>query len=105
VDFEKIGAVVEEYGVGEIVVGSPVRLGGEVSAQTKKVLGFAEELRARFGLPVRMWDERLTSLEAEEMLGKQRSVKGHIAQRKSGVVDRMAAVIILQSYLDRLTRD
>jgi len=100
VDLEKIGDVVKEYAVGEIVVGHPVRLGGEASAQTEKVRAFAEELRA-LGKPVRLWDERLTSVEAEAMLGqKKRSVKKHIAQRKSGAVDRLAAVMILQSYLD-----
>lgn len=102
VDLDRIAAVVEEYGVGEIVVGHPVRLGGESSPQTEKVKAFADELRARVGVPVRLWDERLTSVEAEAMLGqKKRSVKKHIAQRKSGAVDRIAAVMILQSYLDQ----
>lgn len=102
VDLDRIAAVVEEYGVGEIVVGHPVRLGGESSPQTEKVKAFADELRARVGVPVRLWDERLTSVEAEAMLGqKKRSVKKHIAQRKSGAIDRIAAVMILQSYLDQ----
>jgi len=102
VDLEKIGAIVQEYAVGEIVVGHPVRLGGETSAQTDKVTVFAEELRARIAVPVHLWDERLTSVEAEEVLGqKNKSVKKHIAERKSGAVDRIAAVLILQGYLDR----
>ncbi len=100
VDLERIGAIVEEYEVGEIVVGHPVRLGGQASRQTERVVAFAEELK-RFGMPVRLWDERLTSVAAEEMLGKK-SVKHRIEQRKSGAVDRMAAVMILQSYLDRV---
>lgn len=100
VDLEKIGAVVDEHGVREIVVGLPVRLGGEASAQTEKVRAFADELKG-FGIPVRLWDERLTSVQAETMLGtSKRSVKQHIEQRKSGAVDRLAAVMILQSYLD-----
>lgn len=101
-DFERIGEILKEQEVGEIVVGHPLRLGGEVSAQTEKVLAFAEELRTRFGLPVHLWDERLTSVEATEILAqKKRSVKRHIADRKSGAVDRIAAVLILQSYLDQ----
>ena len=100
VDLENIGAIVQEYDAGEIVVGHPVRMGGEASAQTDKVRAFAEELKS-LGVPVRLWDERLTSVAAEEMLGSQRTVKKRIEQRKSGAVDRMAAVLILQSYLDR----
>lgn len=100
VDLENIGTIVQEYDAGEIVVGHPVRMGGEASAQTDKVRAFAEELKS-LGVPVRLWDERLTSVAAEEMLGSQRTVKKRIEQRKSGAVDRMAAVLILQSYLDR----
>ncbi len=98
-DLEKIGEIVEKHGVCEIIVGHPIRMGGEASLQTEKVRVFAEELK-RFGLPVKLWDERLTSVEAEAALGAKRSVKQHIQQRKSGAVDRMAAVLILQSYLD-----
>jgi len=101
VDMEAIGAIVQEYAVGAIVVGHPVRLGGESSAQTYKVTAFVEELRGRVPIPVHLWDERLTSVEAESALGqKNKTVKKHIADRKSGAVDQMAAVLILQSYLD-----
>ena len=104
VDLETIGALLKEHEVAEIVVGHPLRLGGETSAQTDKVTGLVEELRGRFGLPVHLWDERLTSVAAEELLDKKnRSVKQHIKERKSGAVDRLAAVLILQSYLDRHT--
>ncbi len=99
-DLERLASIVQGYDVGEIVIGHPVRLGGEASRQTEKVVAFADELKARFGLPVKLWDERLTSVAAEEALGK-RSVKKRIEQRRSGAVDRKAAVIILQSYLDR----
>ena len=101
VDLEKLADIIQEYGIAEIVVGHPLRLGGETSAQTDKVTAFAAELRDRFGLPVHLWDERLTSVEAAEVLGRRkRSVKQHIAERKSGAVDRVAAVVILQGYLD-----
>ena len=99
VDLERITEIAKELEVAEIVVGHPLRIGGEASAQTGKVTAFADQLRAHCGLPVRLWDERLTSVAAEELLAK-RTVKRHIADRKSGAVDRIAAVLILQSYLD-----
>ncbi|MGI9100942.1 MAG: Holliday junction resolvase RuvX [Terriglobales bacterium] len=100
VDIETIGAILHQYDIGEIVVGHPLRLGGESSAQTGRIAALAAELRARLGVPVQLWDERLTSVAAEEALGLKRSVKQRIADRKSGAVDRIAAVIILQNYLD-----
>lgn len=101
VDMECIAALVKEYEIGEVLVGYPVRLSGESSPQTEKVKAFADELHAHLKIRVRLWDERLTSIVAEEILGqKKRSVKQHIQQRKAGEVDRIAAVVILQSYLD-----
>lgn len=105
VDLERIAALAREYDVSEVVVGHPLRLSGQASPQTDKVLSFAEDLRAQVTVPVRLWDERLTSVAAEAILGqKKRSVKQHINERKSGEVDRIAAVVILQNYLDT-TRD
>jgi putative Holliday junction resolvase len=101
-DLERIAALAQEYAVAEIVVGHPVRLGGEKSAQTEKVEAFAAELREKSGIPVRLWDERLTSVDAAEMLPPKTSARQHIAERKSGAVDRMAAVLILQRYLDHV---
>ena len=100
-DFEAIAALAREYVVTAVVVGHPVRLGGDKSPQTDKVETFAAELRRQLTVPVRLWDERLTSVEAGERLGRKRSAREHIAERKSGAVDRMAAVLILQSYLDQ----
>ncbi len=103
VDFETISSLVREYRIAEVVVGHPVRLSGDSSAQTEKVLKFADELRPLINVPIRLCDERLTSIAADEILGqKKRSVKQHIRQRKSGEVDRIAAVVILQGYLDSL---
>ena len=100
-DFEHIASIIEEYGVSEIVVGHPVRMGGEASVQTGKVTAFADELRQKFGLPVHLWDERLTSVAAEEILNRRkRSLKERISDRRSGATDRLSAIVILQSYLD-----
>ncbi len=96
-DFERLEQLVREHGVTEIVVGYPTRLSGAASAQTGKVDAFAEDLRRRFGLPVHKYDERLTSVEANWLLREsEMSIR-----RRGEVVDRLAAVLILQGFLDR----
>jgi putative Holliday junction resolvase len=95
-DFAELERVISEQGVAEIVVGYPLRLSGAESAQTAKVVEFAEELKRRTGLPVHLWDERLTSAEANRLLREtEMSIK-----RRGEVVDQMAAVLILQSYME-----
>jgi len=78
------------------VVGLPLRLSGQESAQTEKVLAFAEELRGKFAMPVHLCDERLTSVQANRLL---REAELSIEKRAASV-DRMAAVLILQLFLD-----
>lgn len=95
-DFGRLERVVQDYGVAEIVVGYPLRMSGAEGTQAEKMRRFAEELRQRFKLPVHLWDERLTSAEANRVL---RESEMSIA-RRGQVVDRMAAVLILQSWLD-----
>jgi putative Holliday junction resolvase len=95
-DLEHLQRVVEEYGVAELVVGNPLRLSGQPGAQAEKVAAFAELLRRRFGLPVHLWDERLTTAEAQRLL---RTTDMSI-RRRGQVVDRLAATLILQSFLD-----
>ncbi len=99
-DFEQLRRAIDDYDVREIVVGHPLRMSGEQGRQSEKVAAFAEELRARFGLPVHLWDERLTSVQANRVL---REAELSIAKR-AAAVDRMAAVLILQSYLDAHAR-
>jgi putative holliday junction resolvase len=96
-DFEQLGRVIREYSVREIVVGLPLRMSGAEGTQAEKMQGFAEELRKRFGLPVHLWDERLTSAEANRLL---RSTELSI-ERRGKAVDRMAAVLILQGWMER----
>lgn len=95
-DFELLERTIHAYDVRAIVVGYPLRLSGAAGAQSEKVAAFAEELRLRFALPVHLWDERLTSVQANRLL---REAELSIA-RRAAAVDRMAAVLILQSYLD-----
>jgi putative Holliday junction resolvase len=94
-DYAALRAVVEEYAVSEIVVGFPLRMSGEGGPMAEKMTVFAEELRAKFNLPIHLWDERLTSAEANRIL---RSTDMSI-EKRAGAVDRMAAVLILQSFL------
>ena len=96
-DFARLEQVVREYGVTEFVVGYPRRLSGAVSAQTEKVEFFVQQLRQRFALPVHLWDERLSSVEANRLLREsEMSIR-----RRGEVVDRLAAVLILQGFLDK----
>jgi putative pre-16S rRNA nuclease len=95
-DFEKLQRLVHDYAISEIVVGFPLRMSGAEGIQAEKMQRFAEELRERVQLPVHLWDERLSSAEANRLL---RETEMSI-QRRSQVVDQMAAVLILQSWME-----
>jgi putative holliday junction resolvase len=95
-DFEQLEKLIQKYQIAEVVVGYPLRMSGSEGIQAEKMQRFAEELRQRFQLPVHLWDERLTSAQANRVLREtEMSIK-----RRSEVVDRMAAVLILQSWID-----
>lgn len=96
-DFEHLQRVIREYDVREIVVGLPLRMSGAEGTQSDKMQVFAEELRKRFRLPVHLWDERLTSAEANRLL---RETDLSI-EKRGKAVDRMAAVLILQGWMER----
>jgi putative Holliday junction resolvase len=100
-DFEALAQVAKAYEVVEVVVGLPLRMSGEEGTQAEKMQHFASELAERLQLPVHLWDERLTSAEANRLL---RETEMSI-QRRGQVVDRMAAVLILQSWMDRRAGD
>ena len=95
-DFERLEQVVREREIAEVVVGYPLRMSGAEGTQAEKMRRFAEELRQRFQLPVHLWDERLSSAQANRLLREtEMSIK-----RRGEVVDRLAAVLILQSWMD-----
>ena len=95
-DFDYLRGLIQKYAVSEIVVGYPLRMSGAEGIQAEKMQQFAEELRKKFGLPIHLWDERLTSAEANRVLRESEiSIK-----RRGEAVDRMAAVLILQSLMD-----
>jgi len=94
-DWEALSAVLAKYDVAAIVVGLPLRLSGAEGTQSEKMRLFADELRAKSGLPVHLWDELLTSTEANRLLRAT-----HLSIDTRGkAVDRMAAILILQSWL------
>jgi putative Holliday junction resolvase len=99
-DLSHLGRVVKEYSVREIVVGLPLRMSGAEGTQAEKIRVFAEDLRKRFGLPVHFWDERLTSVEANRVL---RETDLSI-EKRGEAVDRMAAVLILQGWMEGNSR-
>ena len=90
---EAIARLVAAEGIDEVIVGMPLSLSGSDTAQTADARTFAAELRRRLTVPVTMWDERLSSVEAG------RSVKG-ARRRKSGELDSAAAAIVLQAVLE-----
>ncbi|HEX5435408.1 MAG TPA: Holliday junction resolvase RuvX [Candidatus Angelobacter sp.] len=94
-DFARLERLIREYQIAEIVMGNPLRMSGEEGTQSRKVAEFADELRRRFALPVHLWDERLTSSEANRLL---RDAEVSL-QKRAQAVDRMAATLILQSFL------
>jgi putative Holliday junction resolvase len=95
-DLAALERVIREYGVKEIVCGFPLRMSGAEGIQSDKMLLFAEDLRKRFRLPVHLWDERLTSAEANRLLRET-----NLSIEKRGkAVDRMAAILILQGWME-----
>ena len=95
-DLGELQRLIQHYEISEIVVGLPLRMSGAEGTQAERMQLFAEELRQKFGLPVHLWDERLTSAEANRVLrDSEMSIK-----RRGEVVDRLAAVLILQSWMD-----
>lgn len=95
-DFEQLARIITGYQVSEIVVGYPLRLSGAEGIQSGKMQIFAEELRKKFGLPVHLWDERLTSTQANRLLREtDLSIK-----KRGQAVDRMAATLILQNWME-----
>ena len=96
-DIETIKALAEQYEIGRIVVGLPKMMNGEIGIQAQKVLDFVEKLRnMTTETPIVLWDERLTTVSANRAL-----IEGNMRREKrKQVVDKVAATLILQGYLD-----
>ncbi len=94
----RIEELIEQYQVETIVLGFPKHMNNTVGDRAEKSLAFAEMLKRRTGLPVVMWDERLTTVEANRTLMEA----GVRRENRKEYVDELAAVFILQGYLDSL---
>lgn len=96
-DIEYIRAVAEEYSVEVVIVGNPISRDGTATSMSRHVEDFRKRLQDRLSCPVRLWDERLTSAEANRVLKSA----GLSINKRQQAVDRVAAVLLLQNFLDR----
>ena len=92
---ERIRAVAEEYGVGKLVLGRPLNMDGTSGPRVEKAEAFAELLRDATGLPVTLWDERRTTIDAHQIL----RANGKNGKKRKKIVDAVAASLILEGYL------
>jgi len=95
-DLRSLARLARRFGVAGIVVGRPLHLSGEQSPQADKTEAFAAHLGELTGIPIHLWDERLTTQEAHRILYEA----GHKRQEHRKVVDQVAATLILQSFLE-----
>jgi len=95
-DLERLRQLAVEREVGMILIGDPKHLDGTPGRASEAVREFGRRLERMAGVPVAYWDERLTSFEAQEHL----RATGSRADRRSGAVDRVAAVLLLRDYLE-----
>lgn len=95
-DVNRLNQIIKEYEVEKVVVGLPKNMNGSLGPQAQKVQDFAQKLEAVCGVAVIFWDERLSTVLAERTL-----LDADVSRKKrKRVIDKMAAVVILQSYLD-----
>ena len=97
-DLGKLSQLIAEKNVSLILMGKPLHMSGREGRQTEYTREFAERLNKATGLPIQFWDERLTTVEAQRVLRQS----GIGIQKRAQAVDRLAAVILLESYLDSL---
>ena len=97
-DFNRLQELIAEYEVHELVVGMPKNMNGTKGDRAEKTEEFVEKMKEVIDLPVSYWDERLSTVMAERQL-----IAADVSRKKrKSVIDKMAAVVILQGYLDRL---
>lgn len=97
-DFNRLQELIAEYEVHELVVGMPKNMNGTKGERAEKTEEFVEKMKEVIDLPVTYWDERLSTVMAERQL-----IAADVSRKKrKSVIDKMAAVVILQGYLDRL---
>lgn len=97
--YARIEELVKEYGVEKIVVGYPKNMNNTIGERARLCEEFASNVERRTGLETVLWDERLTTVEASRVLDEA----GQSYKKKAVVIDKLAAVLILQNYLDYLS--
>lgn len=94
--FEEIGQLIKEYQVDTVVIGLPKNMNGTIGPRAEASMQYAREIESKFAVPTVLWDERLTTMAAERVL-----LEADVSRKKrKKVIDKMAAVMILQGYLD-----
>jgi len=99
-DVARLAALIEDHAVGGLVIGLPQNLNGSEGPRAQSTRAFARNLAKRITLPMLLWDERFTTLEAERVLIAAETSR----RRRAAVIDKVAATLILQTALDRLQR-
>jgi putative Holliday junction resolvase len=99
-DMERLQELMKQYDVAEIVVGLPKNMNATIGPRGEMCMAYAQTLRDFMGVPVHLWDERLTTVSAERTL-----LEADVSRKKRKlVIDKLAAVFILQNYLDFKTK-
>jgi putative Holliday junction resolvase len=99
-EVDVLAGLAKEHEVSEIVVGLPKNMNGSIGPRGEISIAFAEQLGQKLGIPVHLWDERLTTVAAERTL-----LEADVSRRKrKQVIDKMAATLILQNFLDSKTK-
>lgn len=95
-DLSRLQQLITDYEVSKIILGLPKNMDGSIGERGQASEEFANQLKQRLQIPVELWDERLTTVSAERML-----ISADVSRKKrKNVIDKVAAVFILQSYLD-----
>ncbi|NMM65592.1 Holliday junction resolvase RuvX [Clostridium sp. P21] len=98
-DIKELKSICDEYNVDTIVSGLPKNMNGTLGPQSEKVMKFCEIIKESIGLPIKMWDERLTTVAAHRAM-----LEADLSRNKrKKIVDKMAAIYILQGYLDSIS--
>ena len=93
---DEITSIIKKENIGKIIIGLPLNLAGEDTQKTKEVRNFAEKLKKDISIPVILWDERYTTVEANEALQEM----GYNIHESKEVIDKVAASLILRNYLE-----
>jgi putative Holliday junction resolvase len=97
-DIAALADLISNRGVTLVLMGNPLHMSGAESRQSEQAREFAAKLAERSGVPVKFWDERLTTVQAQRVLRES----GISSRKRAQSVDRLSAVILLESYLDSL---